>query len=63
MTRDEDAEPTRVGSLERDHPILLLADTLEHHGEVGFGPPRWKVHERKRGIGRAAAGGEKTLEG
>jgi hypothetical protein len=63
VTWDEDAEPKRVGSLERDHPILLLTETLEHHDEASFGASRRKVHERKRGIGRAVAGGENTLEG
>jgi hypothetical protein len=63
VTWDEDADPKRVGSLERDHPILLLTETLEHRDETCFGTFRREVQERKRGIGRAVAGGENTLEG
>jgi hypothetical protein len=61
--RDEDAEPMRVGSLERGQPIFLLAETLERRCTVRLGVPYGEAQERRRGIGRAAAGRGNTLEG
>jgi hypothetical protein len=61
-TRDEDKEPMRGGSLERDKPNFLFlkpwsagASLLRHADE--------KAHEGRRGNGRAEAEREKPLEG
>lgn len=60
---DEDRDLERVGSLERGQPIFLLADTLERRCSGRLGVPYGEAQERRRGIGRAAAGRENTLEG
>jgi hypothetical protein len=60
---DEDRKTTRVGRLERVKPIFLLSETLKHRQSRRFGAATVQVHERKRGNGRAEAGGVKTLEG
>jgi hypothetical protein len=52
----------RAGRLERVKPILLSIETPEHRFVACLGTRREKVHGRRRGSGRAMAGGESALE-
>jgi hypothetical protein len=60
--RDEDREPTRGGSLERDQPTSLLLKPWSAGGSL-FRHADEKAQEGRHGIGRVEAGRENPLEG
>jgi hypothetical protein len=47
---DEGEDLERVGSLERDQPILLLIETLRHKFFGPFRRPKTEVRERRQCI-------------
>jgi hypothetical protein len=61
-TRDEDREPMRGGSLERDKPTSLLSRPWSAGASL-FRHADEKAQEGRRGIGRVEAGRGKPLEG
>lgn len=61
-TWDEDTEPRRGGSLERDKPTSLLSIPWSA-GVSLFRHADEKAQEGRRGIGRVEAGRERPLEG